>query len=91
MAKKGKFAVGAILGAVVGVFAGILTAPKSGKDTREQLRTKAQKAKVDVTKKAKVVADKAGEVAEGVKAEAVDLKKRAENAVEGAKQGFKKK
>ena len=31
-----KFAVGAMLGVVVGLVAGILTAPKSGKETRKE-------------------------------------------------------
>lgn len=42
---KGKFALGALLGAVVGVAAGILTAPKSGKETRAELKVKADNAK----------------------------------------------
>lgn len=42
---KGKFALGALLGAAVGVVAGILTAPKSGKETRAELKAKADDAK----------------------------------------------
>ena len=41
MAKTSKFAVGAILGAAAGLVAGILTAPKSGKETRQDLKNKA--------------------------------------------------
>ncbi len=36
-----KFAIGAALTAVVGYLAGILTAPKSGKETRDAIKTKA--------------------------------------------------
>ena len=40
MSKKGKFGLGLLLGAAVGAVAGILTAPKSGKETREDLKNK---------------------------------------------------
>lgn len=42
---KGKFALGALIGAAVGVVAGVLTAPKSGKETRADLKVKADEAK----------------------------------------------
>lgn len=43
--KKGvNIAIGAITGAAIGVVAGILTAPKSGKETRGDLKSKATKA-----------------------------------------------
>ncbi len=42
--KKGvNIAIGAITGAAIGVVAGILTAPKSGKETRGDLKSKATK------------------------------------------------
>jgi len=99
---KSKFALGAMLGAVVGVVAGFLTAPKSGKQTRVELKAKATGVQKDVTEKAKVAADKANEMAMEVKgkaqmvakdatAQAEDLKRRAGNAVDGAKEGFYKK
>lgn len=37
-----KLAVGAVLSAVIGYIAGILTAPKSGKETREAIKNKAE-------------------------------------------------
>lgn len=37
----GRFALGAVFTAVAGYIAGLLTAPKSGRETREELRTKA--------------------------------------------------
>lgn len=96
---KGKFAIGAIFGAAVGVVTGILTAPKSGKETRADLKVKAEKAKAKVENKAGQVASKATDLskeakskAEGiagnVKSEAIDLKERSERAVKGAKKGF---
>lgn len=74
---KGKFALGALLGAAVGVAAGILTAPKSGKETRADLKAKADEAK----KKAdKAIADAK------VKGQKVynDMRAKADTAVGGA-------
>lgn len=56
---KGKFALGALFGAAVGVIAGVLTAPKSGKETR-----------ADLKKKANEVADKAVNTADSVRSRA---------------------
>lgn len=39
-----KFFLGVVLGAAVGVLAGILTAPKSGKETRQDLKEQGKKA-----------------------------------------------
>lgn len=41
---SGKIATGAAIGAVVGFVAGILLAPKSGKETREDIKNAANKA-----------------------------------------------
>ena len=40
--KKNTIALGAIVGATVGIVAGVLTAPKSGKETRDELAEKAR-------------------------------------------------
>lgn len=45
MGKSGKIAVSAIIAATAGYVAGILTAPKSGKETRKDIQDKALKAK----------------------------------------------
>ena len=45
-----KFFLGVILGAAVGLVAGILTAPKYGKETRQELKEQGKKA-FDETKK----------------------------------------
>ena len=42
---KGKFALGALIGAVAGIVAGILNEPKSGKETRADLKCKAAELK----------------------------------------------
>lgn len=67
-----KFAIGALIAAGAGYITGILTAPKSGKETREDVKNAAIKAKRDAEKtlkklhsevteqidRAKIVADK---------------------------------
>ncbi len=58
---KSKFALGALFGAAVGVIAGLLTAPKSGKETRAELKAHADEAKAKADKAiadAKVKAEK---------------------------------
>lgn len=57
---KGKFALGAIIGAAAGLVAGVLTAPKSGKETRADIKAKAEELKTDADKKLKD-AKKSGE------------------------------
>ena len=53
MGKTSKFAVGTAIAAGVGYVAGILTAPKSGKETRKDIQDKAAKAKTETEKKLK--------------------------------------
>ena len=99
---KGKFALGAIFGAVVGVVAGVLAAPKSGKETRKDLKNKAESLKRDAMDKAEqccvdgcdvidCVKHEAENVAKKAVKEANELKNRTENAVDGAKKGFENK
>lgn len=63
---KGKVFVGAVIGAVTGFVAGILTAPKAGEETRAEIKEVAGKKFEDVSKDAdnarKAVAKKASEV-----------------------------
>ena len=53
MGKGTKFAVGTAIAAGVGYVAGVLTAPKSGKETRKDIQDKAVKAKTESEKKLK--------------------------------------
>jgi len=54
MAKSsGKWAVGALVAGVAGFVAGILTAPKSGRETRKDLKDAALKAKSEAEKNLK--------------------------------------
>lgn len=52
---KAKFPLGAVIGAAAGIIAGVLTAPKSGKETRDDIKSKAEELK----KKAAEAMDKA--------------------------------
>ncbi len=70
---KGKFALGALFGAAVGVVAGILTAPKSGKETRE-----------DIKRKANDAADKASKAVEEAKVKGGKLYKDARSNADAA-------
>ena len=47
---KRKFVLGALFGAAAGVVAGVLTAPKSGKETRADLKKKANELKNEAVK-----------------------------------------
>ena len=99
---KGKIALGAMIGAVAGFVTGILIAPKSGKETRQDIKKGAIKAKDVSLEKAGEVKDKAVHVATDVsgkaknvagdvEAKAKELKGRVEQAVDGAQKGFAKK
>lgn len=103
---KGKFALGALLGAAAGLVAGVLTAPKSGKETRADIKAKAEDMKTEATVKAdkvKAEADKkvaevrghADRLAKDAKATVNDYKGRGERALAAARKDaeeeFKKK
>jgi len=97
--KKGRFALGALIGAAAGLVTGILAAPKSGKETRADIKRKANQAKDIAIKDAKIVAEKADKIIDEAKITAkdisreaktdiADLRERADYAIKGAKKGF---
>lgn len=64
-----KLAIGALVGAAAGFVAGILTAPKSGKETRQDIKSTANKAKLRAEKELKKLQGELGElIAKGKKA-----------------------
>ena len=77
--KKSRSLLVTLLIAAAGFVAGILTAPKSGKETREEI-VKDTKKVVSTTKK----------TAANVKAKTVEVKNRSQQAVAGAKAGYQK-
>ena len=75
MAKRngGKLALGGAILAGVGYLAGILTAPKSGKETRKDIQEGVSKAKTEAEKKLKQLHTELGELVEKGKNAAKDL------------------
>lgn len=53
MGKKGNVALGTVIAAGIGYAAGLLTAPKSGRETRKDIRKKAKAAKTEAETKLK--------------------------------------
>ncbi len=70
MGAGSKLAVGAIIGAAVGVVAGVLTAPKSGRETRDDIRRRAEETKDQAALKRDDAIFKAEEIADDVRAKA---------------------
>ncbi|MES2875912.1 MAG: YtxH domain-containing protein [Patescibacteria group bacterium] len=70
--KTSKLALGAIIGAAVGIAAGVLTAPKSGKETRDDLKRKATEAKDKAATTRDDLVFKAEEVADDVRVKATE-------------------
>ena len=87
---KRKFLLGAVVGATAGVVAGMLTAPKSGKETRADLKEKAQQLKSDASAKGDELRAKGGQVYHDTKKAARDLQQRGERAVRSAREEFRK-
>lgn len=96
---KGKFALGAVVGAAIGAVAALLTAPKSGKETRADIKKKAGEVKdmaVEKTTQMKAATEKtaadakkrAEDIKEDLEKQAKDLRFRTESAVKGARDGF---
>ena len=72
-------ALGTLLIALLGYVAGLLTAPKSGKETRKDIQKKATQAKLDAEKKLKVLHSELNELIASGKKKA----KTATNTVKG--------
>lgn len=49
---KNRFVIGTIIGAAAGVVAGVLTAPKSGEETRDELKIKARELREEAARRA---------------------------------------
>ena len=79
--KKKTFAIGAVIGAVAGVVTGILFAPKSGKETRKDIKNAAIKTAQKVHDETEELVEKAknmtGKTASKAKEYSADAKKKA--------------
>ncbi|MCA9309506.1 YtxH domain-containing protein [Candidatus Saccharibacteria bacterium] len=82
MAKGKKFGLGLLIGAVAGTVAGILTAPKSGKETRRDLKKKADEAKGAAERKLKDAHKELAKLSDDAKAQATKLKGKAKKEME---------
>lgn len=85
---KGKFALGAFFGVIAGGIAALLTAPKSGKETRADIKKKAGEVKRKAEATKKDLEARAKETKKDLESKAADLKSRADGALQGAKEGF---
>ena len=74
----GGFVSGLLLGLLAGAGLAMITAPKTGEDTRETLRIKAREA-------ADVARDRAGDVSETLSGQTSELLERGRNIVERAR------
>lgn len=77
MSKKSNFAIGTIVAAGAGYLAGILTAPKSGRETRKDIQANAQKAKSEAERKLKQAQ---GEMTKLIDEATVEVKKAGDKA-----------
>lgn len=96
---QGKIAFGAVFGAIAGFVGGVLMAPKSGKETRKDIKNAAVTTKDSVLETASKTKDTAEKKAQDAKAwgedivsdvadKTYELKGRTEQAIDGAKKGF---
>lgn len=82
--KLGLFTTGLLLGGVIGIVAGILYAPDSGKRTRRKIQRRSEELVDDAVKYAKQSRDRAEEILE-------EGKERVEELVDEAKKILEKK
>lgn len=68
-----KFAIGAILAAIGGYLAGLLTAPKSGKQTRADIKNAAATAVAETEKRLKEIHNELADIIEKVKGRGASL------------------
>ncbi len=84
MANGKKWAIGAVLAGIGGYVAGILTAPKSGKETRQDIKDEAVKLKTEAEKKLKEIHTELDVLLGEAKGKAGDIKSAAGGAVAAA-------
>jgi gas vesicle protein len=88
MAEESKFSY-FFLGLGIGVAVGVLFAPKSGQETRDFLRVKADEGKDYLKKRSDALYDSAGEVVEKGKSAITRQKDQLAAAVEAGKQAYR--
>lgn len=86
--KKSKFALGALLGAAAGAITGLLFAPKSGEETRADLKRKANELESEAKEKAGAAKSKATETAQEVKETGQRLGRKAKGVAKAGKEAL---
>ena len=81
MAKR-RFGLGIIIGAIAGVVAGLLTAPKSGKETRDDIKNKAMDVKGVAERRLKEAHKELCELSDEAKKKTVKLQGKASKELE---------
>lgn len=84
MGKGSKFAIGAVIAAGVGYVAGLLTAPKSGKETRQDIHDGAVKIKNETENKLKELSQELNNIIEDAKVKSKTLKADAKDELDKA-------
>jgi len=81
-----KWGVGVIVAGIVGYVAGILTAPKSGKETRQDIKNEAMKIKGEAEKKLKELHTELDKLITEAQGKIGDLKSAAGKALQAAEE-----
>lgn len=76
--------IAALAMGAIGYLAGILTAPKSGKETRQDIKNTATKAKIEVEKKLKTLYAELSDVLAAAKKRAAEGNEKVRKELEGA-------
>jgi gas vesicle protein len=79
-----KIAIGAAIAGVTGYVAGILTAPKSGKETRQDIKDTAVKARNEAEKRLKALHGDLSKLIDEGKKQAANLKDKAKQELDSA-------
>jgi gas vesicle protein len=79
-----KFAISAVVAAAAGYIAGILTAPKSGKETRADIKTAAEQGVAEAEKQLKKLHTELNTVISEAKVKSVELKGKAQEEINKA-------
>jgi len=79
-----RLAIGAVLAGIAGYVAGILTAPKSGKETRQDIKTAAERGMAEAEKQLKRLHTQMNDVIAQAKEKALTLRGSAEKDLQNA-------
>lgn len=84
------WALGALIAGAAGYVAGLLTAPKSGRETREDIMHAANRAKTDAEKSLKSLHSQLNDLLDDAKVRQSDLRGKARDELDSAMKGAEK-